>query len=126
MSKMIITAKNAPAPVGPYSHAVSANGFVFVSGQIPLDANGNIVSGGVEAQTDQVFKNISAILTEAGLDFGDVVKTTVFLSDIGNFGVVNDIYARFFTDAPPARSAVEVAALPKGSLVEIEVVAATR
>ncbi|MDR1066956.1 MAG: RidA family protein [Clostridiales bacterium] len=123
---MIIKAANAPEPIGPYSHAVSANGFVFLSGQIPVDENGDLIDGGVEEQTERALKNIEAILSAAGLGFGDVVKSCVFMKNMDDFSKINEVYARVFKENPPARSAVQVAALPKGSLVEIEVVAAAR
>jgi 2-iminobutanoate/2-iminopropanoate deaminase len=123
MKKEILT-KNAPAPIGPYAQAIEAGGFLFCSGQIPLDPEtGAIVgSGDVELQTKQVMKNISAVLTEAGAKFNDVVKTTIFLKDMGDFPKVNPIYGEHFTAPFPARSTVEVARLPKDVLVEIEVI----
>lgn len=121
----IITTQHAPAAIGPYSQAVEANGFVFVSGQIPIDPQtGDFVSGGVREQTEQVFKNIKAILAEAGLSLDNVVKTTVLIASIMDFGDVNDVYASHFTGTYPARSAFAVKDLPKGALVEIEVIAA--
>jgi len=124
MKKEILT-KNAPAPIGPYAQAIEAGNFVFCSGQIPLDpATGTIVGeGNVEAQTRQVMKNISAVLKEAGLGFGNVVKTTIFLKNMSDFPKVNALYAESFMAPFPARSTVEVARLPKDVLVEIEVVA---
>ena len=122
--KKVISTTNAPAAIGPYSQAIEANGFVFVSGQIPLDpATGAFVPGGVEEQAEQSLKNLKAVLAGAGCTLGDVVKTTVFLSDMNNFSVMNEVYATFFPQNPPARSAVEVARLPKNALVEIEAIA---
>lgn len=122
--KEIVQSEKAPKAIGPYSVAVKANGFVFTSGQIGLDpATGAIVTGGIEAETRQVLHNLSAVLEAAGVALKDVVKTTVFLKDMGDFAVMNGIYAEFFTENPPARSAFQVAALPKGALVEIEAVA---
>jgi 2-iminobutanoate/2-iminopropanoate deaminase len=122
--KEIINTSNAPAPIGPYNQAVSANGFVFVSGQIPLDtATGQIVSGDIKAETAKVMENIGAILAEAGLDFSHVVKTGIFLTDMGAFSSVNEVYGSYFTDKFPARETVQVAALPKNVNVEISVIA---
>lgn len=123
-NKKIIETKNAPAPIGPYSQAVEAGGFVFCSGQIALDpASGQIATGGVPEQTELVMKNINAVLTEAGLTFENVVKTTIFLTDMGDFPAVNEVYGKFFKNQPPARSTVAVAGLPRGVKVEIEVLA---
>ena len=123
--KKIIYTKNAPEPVGPYSQAIEANGFVYASGQLPINpATGQFAEGGIKEQTRQSLTNAQNILKEAGIDLSHVVKTTVFLSDIDNFAPMNEVYAEFF-DAPyPARSAVAVKDLPKGALVEIEVIAA--
>lgn len=120
----VITAK-APAAIGPYSQAVrSAAGLVFVSGQLPIDpATGAFPEGGVEAQTRQSLTNAKAILQEAGLDLHNVVKTTVFLADMGDFAAMNAVYCEFFSAPFPARSAVAVKTLPKGALVEIECIA---
>lgn len=125
MSKQIHDLASAPRPVGPYSIATEANGFVYISGQVGVDpAAGTVVEGGVEAEARQIVANLSAILDELGLTPADVVKTTVFITDMGNFGDVNAIYATLFDGANPARSTVEVAGLPLGVNVEIEVVAA--
>ena len=128
MERKIITTTNAPAPVGPYNQAVAVTGqLLFVSGQIALDpASGELVGrGDVVAQTEQVIANLKAILAEAGATFDNVVKTTVFLKDMGDFGTVNDVYAKYFGgDSAPARACVEVARLPKDVAVEIECVAA--
>ena len=124
MNKIILTDK-APAPIGPYSQGVEVNGLVFFSGQIAIDpAVGKIVATDIEGQTRRVLANISALLDAAGLTTEDVVKTTVFITDIADFAKVNAIYAQTFSSLPPARSCVEVSALPSGALVEIEIVAA--
>ncbi len=124
MSRTIITAPDAPAALGPYSHAVSANGFVFTAGQVGIvPGSGALAEGGVEAQARQVMENISAVLRAAGTDFDRVVKTTIFLASMDDFETVNGIYAQYFPQDPPARSTVAVAGLPLGALVEIETVA---
>lgn len=121
----VIATQTAPAAIGPYSQAIEVNGFVYASGQIPIDpATGAFVEGGIKEQTRQALKNAQAILREAGTDLCHVVKTTVFLSDIANFAPMNEVYAEFFSEPYPARSAVAVRDLPKGALVEIEVIAA--
>ncbi len=122
MKKVIHTDK-APAAIGPYSQAIEANGMLFISGQIPVDAATGIVPEGITAQTEQVMKNIAAILNEAGYTFDNIVKTTCLLSDIANFAAMNEVYAKFFTVNPPARAAFAVRDLPKGVLVEIESIA---
>ncbi len=122
--KKVIETKLAPAPVGPYSQAVEANGFLFCSGQIAIDpATNQVLQGGIPEQTELVMKNISAVLEAAGLNFNHVIKTTIFLTSMGDFPVVNEIYAKAFKSAPPARSTIAVAGLPKGVQVEIEVIA---
>ncbi len=114
----------APAAIGPYSQAIEVNGFIFASGQIPIDpATGAFVEGGIQEQTRQALTNAQQILQTAGTDLNHVIKTTVFVSDIANFGLMNEVYAQFFTEPFPARSAVAVKDLPKGALVEIEVIA---
>ena len=119
-----IATTKAPAAIGPYSQAIDANGFVYASGQIPMNpATGTFVEGGIREQTRQALANAQAILREAGTDLSHVVKTTVFLSDIANFAAMNEVYAEFFVEPYPARSAVAVRDLPKGALVEIEVIA---
>jgi 2-iminobutanoate/2-iminopropanoate deaminase len=124
MRRAVSTSK-APAAIGPYSQAIGAGGFLFLSGQIPLDpATGQIVPGGIEAQTRQVFANIAAILEEAGLSFDAVVSATVYVADMNDFAKVNEIYATYFSPPAPARATVQVARLPKDSLVEIQVIAA--
>ena len=122
--KTEISTKSAPAAIGPYAQAIEAGGFLFCSGQIPLDPETGVVvgEGDVEMQTRQVMKNISAVLKAAGVNFSNVVKTTIFLKDMGTFPKVNPIYAENFTAPFPARSTVEVARLPKDVMVEIEVI----
>ena len=125
MPKKILDAPSGPAPVGPYSVAVEANGFVFISGQGALDPSTNqLVVGGVEAETEQVMKNIGSILADVGLGYDDIVKTTIFLADMDDFPLVNAVYGKYVADAKPARSTVEVARLPLDINVEIEVIAA--
>ena len=122
--KNIIATKNAPAAIGPYSQAVCVGGLVFLSGQLAIDpATGNLVEGGIQAQTEQSLKNIEAILAEADLTVDNVIKTTVFLADINDFAAMNEVYAEFFTEPYPARAAFQAAGIPKGALVEIECVA---
>lgn len=123
--KTIISTSQAPAAIGPYVQAVKANGFVITSGQLPIDPAAGTFPEGIQAQTRQSLTNVKAILEEAGLTMDAVLKTTVFLSDMNNFAAMNEVYATFFTEGSfPARSAVEVARLPKDALVEIEVIAA--
>ena len=123
----VIATGRAPAAIGPYSQAVRSGSFIFCSGQIPLDpASGQLVEGGIEAQTVQVLDNLMALLAAAGLTLGDVVKTTVFLVSMDDFPAMNEVYARYFDEDPPARSTIGVAALPKGARVEIEAVARLR
>lgn len=122
--KKVVNTTNAPAPIGPYSQAVEAGNFLFVSGQIPANpATGEIVSSDIKAETHQVMKNISAILSEAGLSFSNVVKTSIFLTDMQSFAQVNEVYGTYFTEQFPARETVQVAALPKNVNVEISVIA---
>ena len=122
--KKIISTKEAPAAIGPYSQAVRSGNFLFCSGQIPLDPkSGQIVSRDIAAQTRRVLDNIAAVLRAEGLTFDNVVKTTIFLTDLGDFQKVNETYGSYFEQNPPARSTVQVAALPKGANVEIEVIA---
>ncbi len=123
MRDVVIT-EHAPQAIGPYSQAIKAGGFVFVSGQIPIDpTTGLIAQSEVAAQTDRVLQNLKAILTAAGTSLENVVKTTVFLKSMGDFAAMNEVYARFWKKAPPARSTVEVSRLPKDVLVEIDVIA---
>lgn len=120
-----ISTQNAPAAIGPYSQAIEVNGFVYASGQLPIDpAIGAFPEGGVKEQTRQSILNVKAILEEAGLALSNVVKTTVYLADMGDFAAMNEVYSQFFAQPFPARSAIAVKALPKGALVEVEVVAA--
>ena len=120
-----IHTNNAPAAIGPYSQAIEVNGFVFASGQIPIDPKtGNFVEGGIKEQTAQVLTNAGNILKEAGTDLAHVVKTTVYLADMADFAAMNEVYATFFSQPFPARSAVAVKELPKGARVEVEVLAA--
>lgn len=121
--KEIISTDQAPSAIGPYSQAVRTGGLVFLSGQIPLMPNGEMVEGGIEEQAKQVMKNLGAVLEASGSSYGKVLKSTIYLKDLGNFGVVNEIYGAYFESDPPARATVQVAALPKGALVEIDMVA---
>jgi 2-iminobutanoate/2-iminopropanoate deaminase len=123
MTRQSISTGGAPGAIGPYSQAIRSGDMVFCSGQLGLDpASGELVEG-VEAQADRALRNLRSVLDAAGLGFDDVVKTTVFLADMGDFATVNAVYAKFMPDPPPARSTVQVAALPKGALVEIEAIA---
>lgn len=122
--KKQITSKNAPAAVGPYSQAIEANGFVFLSGQIPLRTDGTIVSGSITDQVTQIMENLKAVLKEAGLDFSAVVRTEIFVTDINDFAEVNKIYESFMTQPYPARFTVGIKELPKGAKVEIAMIAA--
>lgn len=125
--KQVISTNEAPGAIGPYSQAIKANGFLFVSGQLPVvPATGQFAEGGVSGQTRQSLENVKAILTAAGCTLDDVVKTTVFIKDMNDFGVVNTAYAEYFTHDCPARACFEVARLPKDALVEIEVIAACK
>lgn len=122
--RTVIVSREAPAAIGPYSQAVRAGGLVFVSGQIPLDPEtGQVVEGGIAAQAERVLVSLGALLEASGSGLERVVKTTVFLTDLGDFAAVNEVYGRFFPHAPPARSTVQVAALPRGVGIEIEAVA---
>jgi 2-iminobutanoate/2-iminopropanoate deaminase len=122
--KKIISTSEAPAAIGPYSQAVRSGNFLFCSGQIPLDPkSGQIVSGDIATQTRRVLDNIGAVLKAAGLAFENIMKTTIFLTDLGDFQTVNEIYGSYFKQQPPARSTVQVSALPKGAKVEIEILA---
>lgn len=124
MDRKIINATLAPAAVGPYSHAVVAKGLIYTAGQIPLvPGTGKLIEGGIEIQTEQVLKNLQAVLAACHSDLNHVIKTTVFLQNMDDFAAMNGVYARFFWRNPPARSAVQVARLPLGALVEIEAVA---
>jgi 2-iminobutanoate/2-iminopropanoate deaminase len=125
LPKKHVTTPQAPQPIGPYSQGVIAGGLLFVSGQIPIDPSTNkLVEGGIEVQTEQVLKNLLAILKEAKIGPENVVKTTVFLKDLADFAKMNDVYARYLGKEPPARSTIQAAALPRGVSVEIDVIAA--
>lgn len=125
--KEIVSTDRAPAAIGPYSQAVKAGGFMFMSGQIPLDpATMEVVPGCVGCQAEQVLKNMQAVLESQGMGLADVVKTTVFITSMSDFAAVNEVYAKYFTENAPARSCVEVSALPKGVLVEIEAIVAAK
>lgn len=122
--KKIFTTSKAPASIGPYSQAVEANNTLYVSGQIPIDpVTGKLVEGGIAEQTEQVLKNLGAILAAAGYTYGDVVKSTCYLSDISNFKAMNEVYGRYYTERFPARVAFAVKDLPMGAMVEIDAIA---
>jgi 2-iminobutanoate/2-iminopropanoate deaminase len=122
--KQIINTSNAPAAIGPYSQAVEINGILFISGQIPIDpATGKVVEGDITVQTEQVLKNIGAILEAAGYHYPDVVKSTCLLSDMANFKAMNEVYGRYYSENPPARAAFAAKELPLGVLIEIETIA---
>lgn len=124
MSKKIINTPNAPAAIGPYSQAIETNGTLYISGQVPIiPATGKVIEGDITAQTEQVMKNIEAILTEAGYSFNDVVKSTCLLSDMSNFKAMNEVYGKYYNENPPARAAFAVKELPLGVMVEIETIA---
>jgi len=124
MANQAVSTPQAPAAIGPYSQAISAGNFVFTSGQIPLDpATQAMVTGDVRAQAERVMENLAAVLAAAGATFAQVVKTTIYLADLADFAVVNEVYGKRFSGAPPARSTVQVAALPKGARVEIDLIA---
>lgn len=124
MTKKQIATTAAPAAIGPYSQAIQAGNMLFASGQVPIDpATGELVAGGIEEQAKRVFENITQVLAAAGADFSNVVKTTVFLTDLADFATVNAIYGEYFTQPYPARSCVQVVGLPKGSLLEVELIA---
>ena len=118
-----VRSPHAPPAIGPYTPAVKAGNLLFLSGQIALDASGAIVSGGIQEQTQQVMRNIQALLAAAGSSFSDVVKTTVYLTDMGEFAAMNEVYGQFVADPPPARATVQVARLPRDVCVEIDVIA---
>lgn len=123
--KKIISTRNAPAAIGPYSQAVEAGGLLFISGQLPVDpATGDLAPAEIKAQTGAVIKNLDAILKSEGLSLENIVKTTVFMADLGQFAQMNEVYGGFFPKNPPARATIEVKALPKAALVEIEAIAA--
>ena len=124
--KKVISTKDAPQAIGPYSQAIAANGFLFISGQLGVTPSGEFAGADVKSQAQRSLQNLQAILSEAGLGFESVVKTTIFLADIADFAAVNEIYAEFFNEPYPARSTVAVKTLPKGGLVEIELIAVTK
>ncbi len=124
--KKVISTKDAPQAIGPYSQAIEANGFLFISGQLGVMPGGEFAGEDVRAQAEQSMLNLKAILAQAGLSFESAVKTTIFLADIEDFAAVNEIYAKFFSEPYPARSTIAVKTLPKGGLVEIELIAATK
>ena len=124
--KKVISTKDAPQAIGPYSQAIAANGFLFISGQLGVTTSGEFAGADVKSQAQRSLQNLQAILSEAGLGFENVVKTTIFLADIADFAAVNEIYAEFFKEPYPARSTVAVKTLPKGGLVEIELIAVTK
>lgn len=126
MEKQIISTANAPAAIGPYSQAVKVGNMLFTSGQIPLLPNGELLTGDIQEQTHQVFKNLQAVLAEAGASLNDVVKATVFIKDMDQFGQINEVYAEYFGDHRPARSTVQVARLPKDVGVEIDLIVITK
>jgi 2-iminobutanoate/2-iminopropanoate deaminase len=124
MSKKIINIKGAPAPIGPYNQGVEVNGFLYLSGQIPLDPmSGDLIKGSIQEQTHQVMKNIQSLLNEAGMDWTNVIKSSLFLADMENFSAINDTYASYFEKDYPARETVEVSRLPKDVGIEISVIA---
>ena len=126
-SKQIIKPAKSPAAVGPYNHAVRIGDLMFCAGQIPIDPkDGNLITGDIKAQTDRVLQNVKSILDDQGLTFGNVVKSTVFMVNLADFAGMNEIYAKYFTGTPPARSTVEVSRLPRDVRVEIEVIAQAR
>ena len=124
MSKSVVYSEHAPEPIGPYSQAIQSGNMLFVSGQIALErSSGALITSSVEEETKQVMANIKAVLTAAGMDFSNIVKTSIFLKDMNNFPVVNQIYGTYFKDTPPARETVEVSRLPKDANVEISCIA---
>ena len=125
--KRIVKTNKAPQAIGPYSQGVIAGNFLFISGQIAIDPDKNeMISGTIEEQAEQVLNNIGAILNEAGLTYDNVVKTTVYLTDLNDFGKMNEVYSRFFKNNPPARAAIQVSKLPKGAKIEIEAIASLK
>ena len=124
VNREVVATKDAPQPIGPYSQAIKAGGFVFASGQIALDpATGKLIEGDIKAQTERVLKNLSAVLAAAGSSMDRVVRTTVFLKNISDFQAMNEVYGKFFTNAPPSRTTVQAAGLPRDALLEIDVMA---
>ncbi len=124
MEKKIIRTDNAPAPIGPYNQAVQYGDMLFISGQVPIDPKtGDVIKGDIKDEARLVMENLKAILTEAGMSFNNVLKTSIFLMDMGQFGAVNEVYGSYFTDYAPARETIQVAGLPKGVQVEISMIA---
>jgi 2-iminobutanoate/2-iminopropanoate deaminase len=124
MEKKVIRTDNAPAPIGPYSQAIQYGNMLFVSGQVAIDpATGEVVQGDIQLETRQVMENLKAVLAEAGMDFSNIIKSSIFLMDMGQFALVNEVYGYYFADNAPARETVQVAGLPKGVNVEISVIA---
>lgn len=124
MEKKVIRTESAPAPIGPYNQAIQYGDMLFVSGQIAMDPNtGELIQGDIQTQTHMVMKNLKAVLNAAGMDFSNIIKSSIFLMDMGQFAQVNEVYGSYFTDNPPARETVQVSGLPKGVNVEISVVA---
>lgn len=121
--RRVIESEKAPKPIGPYSQAILANGTLYISGQIALNAAGDMVQSDIAAETTQVMENIKAILAAAGLSVENIVKSSIFVKDLGNFGAINEVYGKYFTSEPPARETVEVSKLPKDANVEISVIA---
>jgi len=127
MSKKVIFTERAPKPIGPYSQAIRAENFIFLSGQIPIDpSTGEMIRGDIRQQTRQVLENMKGVLESQGLGMQDVVKVNIFLKDMGNFNEMNEVYATYFSSSPPARSTVEVAKLPRNAEIEIEAIALTQ
>lgn len=123
MSIKTVNTKNAPEALGPYSHATMANGFIFISGQIPIDPKTSEIVSGIENQTEMALANCQAVLKECGASFNDVMKVSIFISDMNNFATINEIYSKYFSEHKPARACVEVARLPKDVMIEIEMTA---
>lgn len=125
MDKKVFNSDKAPAPIGPYSQAVAANGMLYISGQIPIDpATGTLIEGDIQAETKQVMENLGAVLNEAGLNFDHVIKTSIFITSMNDFVLINEVYGSYFGENPPARETVQVSALPKFVNVEISCIAA--
>lgn len=124
MEKKVIRTENAPAPIGPYNQAIQYGDMLYVSGQIAIDPQSNeLVRGSIQDETHMVMKNLKAVLNEAGMDFSNIIKSSIFIMDMGQFGEINEVYAQYFDENPPARETVQVAGLPKGVNVEISVIA---
>ena len=125
LNREIISTNLAPKAIGPYSQAIKTNNFVFISGQIPLNTDGNIIKGDIKEQTEQVLDNLKAILNESGSNFENSLMITIYITDMNNFSKVNDVYENYFFEKPPARACIEVSALPKGVKIEISAIALT-